>query len=90
MKKYIPLILVVIFFCASFSVKIGLWDIKHPMFYEDTHCLQLLLLSPITILGGLCLCFFPRMTFGWLRTVLPHRKLEFWQPCYSSQKEPKS
>ena len=24
------------------------------------------------------------------QSVLPQRKLEFWQPCYSSQQEPKS
>lgn len=69
MKKYIPIILAVIFFCASLSVKIELFDFVKQLSQEEYFCLQFALISPVTIIGGLILFIMPKMTLGWINIV---------------------
>ena len=69
MKKYIPIILVILSFCASFSVKIDLWNIKKGITQEEYFCLQEVSAAPLFIVGGLIIVIFPRMFLGWLYAV---------------------
>ena len=74
MKKYIPIILVAIFFCASFAVKIDLFSFNNQLSHEEYLCLQFVLFDPVLIVGGLVLFILPRMTIGWASTVFKIKK----------------
>jgi hypothetical protein len=73
MKKYIPLILVTIFFCIGFLFKLDL--MQNSAFMSDSDrkmngCVQILSLSPIFVGGGMALLLSPLPLIKWLTSVL--------------------
>ena len=74
MKKYIPIILVAIFFCGSFAVKIDLFSFNNQLSHEEYLCLQFVLFDPVLIVVGLVLFVLPKMTIGWANTVFKIKK----------------
>ena len=66
MKKYIPLVLIIILFCASLIIKQDLMLHNNIMSDEERAnniCMQMITLSPITIIGGVILLIYPRVVF---------------------------
>ena len=69
MKKFIPLILLVIFFCVSLAIKQDLLTHGNSMSEEEranNYFMQLLALSPITLISGFILLVKPLVLLHWV------------------------
>ena len=73
MKKYLPLVLIGIFFCSSSVIKLDLMmhgDAMSTSAQATNYCMQMTTGAPLLLGIGLVLFFAPRQFFIWIYSIL--------------------